>query len=311
MLVFLCGPDTFSSQKKLDGMIEDYKKAHKKSLALKIFGGEDFDFKDLVSEIGTNSMFGDKKLLILKNIFSNKKFKEDFLEQGKKLIKTDVSIVFHETGEIDKRDRFVKFLQENADFQEFQLLEGEKLAAWAEKKIKSYGAEIAAKALKKLIIFTGNDLWRLENEVMKLVCHAENKKIKEEDIDLLVGPKIDNDIFETIDSLAEQKKDLALSLLHKHLEKGDSPLYLLSMISFQFRNLLAVRDLTEKKTPYYEIAKKSGLHPFVVKKTYWQAQKFSLSQLKKIYQSIFQIDLAIKTGKIGQEAALDLFVAGI
>jgi DNA polymerase-3 subunit delta len=49
----------------------------------------------------------------------------------------------------------------------------------------------------------------------------------------------------------------------------------------------------------------------LVKKSYRQAQRFTLWQLKKIYQKIFQVDLAIKTGKVEPETALDLFIAEI
>jgi len=311
MLYFLYGEDSYRSKQKLNEIIEHYKSIHKSGINLEYFGGKDLNFEDLKEEFRQTSMFGGKKLLVLENVFSNKKFKEDFLEHGKKIIKSDAAILFYEAGEIDKRDQFLKFLQENSEFQEFKLLAGEKLAGWADKEIKKYGAAIEPKALKKLITYVGNDLWQMGNEVIKLVNHAKNKKVKEEDVDLLVRPKIENDIFETISSLAEKKKDKALLLIHKHLEKGDSPLYLLSMINFQFRNLLAVRDLIDKKAPYSEIPKRSGLHPFVVKKTYWQVQKFSLLQLKKIYQKIFQIDLAIKTGKIDSEMALDFLIASI
>jgi len=39
--------------------------------------------------------------------------------------------------------------------------------------------------------------------------------------------------------------------------------------------------------------------------------QFSIEQLKKIYQKIFQADSDIKTGKIEPELALDLIVASI
>jgi len=311
MLIFLYGQDNFRSQKKLQELIEGYKTSHKKGLSLSYFSGENFNFKDLLNETEINSIFKEKKLLVLKNVFSNKKFKDDFLEHGEKIAKSDAIVLFHEGEEIDKRDRLLKFLKEHAKSQEFELLNGEKLVSWVDKKIKNYGAAIEPGALKKLIAYVGNDLWRMENEVIKLINYVKNKKIQEEDVDLLVRPKIENDIFETINSLAEKKKDKALFLLHRHLSKGDSPLYLLSMINFQFRNLLVIRDLIDKKAPYYEIPKRSGLHPFVVKKTYPAAQKFSLSQLKKIYQNIFQIDLSVKTGKIDPEMALDLLVSGL
>ena len=108
-----------------------------------------------------------------------------------------------------------------------------------------------------------------------------------------------------------QDKKRALDLLHSHLEKGDSPLYLFSMIKFQISNLLVIKDLIEKQTPFPSILSQSNLHPFVVKKSYRLSQKFSLEQLKKIYRKIFKLDLKIKTGKIDPALALDILVTEI
>ena len=106
-------------------------------------------------------------------------------------------------------------------------------------------------------------------------------------------------------------KKLALDLLHKHFDSGEPALKLLAMIAYQFKNLLIIKDLIEKQNPYNIIAIKSGLHTFVVHKTFYLCNQFTIEQLKKIYQKIFQIDFDIKTGKIEAETALDLFLAGI
>ena len=50
----------------------------------------------------------------------------------------------------------------------------------------------------------------------------------------MVRPKIETAIFETIDTLAQRNKKKALRLLQDHLDKGDSPFYLLKMINFQY-----------------------------------------------------------------------------
>jgi DNA polymerase-3 subunit delta len=83
------------------------------------------------------------------------------------------------------------------------------------------------------------------------------------------------------------------------------------MINFQFRNLLIIKDLMEKNIPYYSISKITKMHPFVVRKTYEQANKFTSRELKKIYQKIFQVDLSIKTGKIDPTTALDFLIVSI
>ena len=70
-----------------------------------------------------------------------------------------------------------------------------------------------------------------------------------------------------------------------------------------------IRELIDKNRPYFLISKETKLHPYVVKKSHAQAQRFSLSELKKIYQKIFEVDLNIKTGKIDPQIALDLLIA--
>ena len=312
MIIFLYGPDTYRSQQKLNEIIEHYQKVHKSGLNLRYFDGDSeksLNFQDFRNEIETASMFREKKLLVLKDIFSNKDFQEEFLKQREKFVNSGNIILIYERKQADKKSPFFKFLQKNSESQEFEPLEGPKLSSWIKKEFKQYNSKTDSEALAKLIEYVGNDLWRMSNEIRKLASYKKEIGIKE--IELLVRSKIETDIFKTIDAIAQKNKKQALILLHKHLEKGDSPLYLLSMINYQFRNLLVIKDLIEKHNPYNLILKKSGLHPFVVKKSYYQSQKFTLQELKKIYQKIFQVDLNIKTGRIEPETALHLLIAEI
>jgi len=202
-------------------------------------------------------------------------------------------------------------LKKSGKSQEFKLLEGQNLKNWIKKEFNSCGAKTESLVIEKLINFLGNDSWQLSNEIKKLATYKKNKIIQARDVELLVKPKIDVDIFKTIDAIAEKNKKQALSLLHKHLEKGDSPLYLLSMINFQFRNLIQIKSLVEKNCTYQNIQKSTKLHPYVVKKSLWQARSFSFPELKKIYQKIFKADINIKTGRIDPETALDLLITEI
>jgi DNA polymerase-3 subunit delta len=311
MIIFLYGPDTYRSWQKLNEIIKHYKKIHKSGLNLRYFEGENLNFQDFKNEVETISMFQEKKLLVLKDVFSNKDFQKEFLREGENFVRSDNIILFYEKKEIDKNNSFLKFLKKNSKFQEFELLKGRKLINWVKKELRKYQVAVEPEVFEEFTNRVGSDLWQMENEIKKLVNYKNGQKIKKEDVKLLVKPKIETDIFKTIDAISEKKKNQALLLLHQHLEKGDAPLYLLAMINFQFRNLLEIKDLAEKNIPYYKIINKSDLNPFLVKKSYRQAQRFTLWQLKKIYQKIFQVDLAIKTGKVEPETALDLFIAEI
>lgn len=324
MIIFLHGPDTYRSRQKLNEIIEHYKKIHKSGLNLRYLDRENLNFIDFKSEMETSSMLGEKKLIVLKDIFVNKDFQEEFLKQREKFVNSDNIILIYEKKKIDENAPFFKFLKGHSKSQEFELLEGQKLKNWVVKKFGKYQVQIDPKAIDEIINFVGNNLWQMESEIKKLVNYkngpaaakasAGKQKIEVKDVELLVRPKIETDIFKTIDAISEKKKSRALALLHQHLEKGDAPLYLLAMINFQFRNLLMIKSRQlggEFYANYMEIPKELGLHPYVVKKTIQQARKFSLEELKKIYRKIFQVDLAIKTGKMEPEIALDMLIAEI
>ena len=307
MIIFLYGEDSYRSKEKLSEIISRYKENHKNELNLRWLEGKDLDFQDFKNEFQITPMFKEKKLLILSNVFSNKVFKEEFLKNSDKLNNSDHVIVFYEDKAVPRNDSLFKFLQKQAKVQEFQILSGQKLKNWLKKEFSKYGANIEPQALDKLCEFVGDNLWQLSNEVKKLSTFKKGGKIEIKDVDLLVKSKINTDIFKTIDAIALGRKKQALQLLHKHLESGDSPLYLLAMINYQFRNILEIKDLIERG----QSLNSSKLHPFVVRKSYQQAQRFSFSELKKIYRKIFEVDYNIKTGRIEPQTALDLLIIEI
>jgi len=301
MIYFLYGQDSYRSKEKLKDIVLGYKKIHKSGLNLIYIDAKEKDFKDFYSNFKISSMFAEKKLIILKNIFGDAKFQEEFLENIENINKLDDIVVVYEDGESDKRTKIFKSLDKHAKCQNFDCLSPALLKKWIVQKVESNGTKINLDALDLLISFVKNDLWQTINEINKLSNYKKGLVIEKKDVELLVKPNIENDIFKTIEALASRNKKLALSLLHKHLDNGDNSLYLLSMIAYQFRNLLIIK----------ESPRNSGLHPFVVQKSLYLCNQFSIEQLKKIYQKIFQVDLDIKTGKVEPEMALDMLLAEI
>ncbi len=305
MIILLYGEDTFRQQQKLKGIIKEYQTKHKTGLNLVHFREENLDFDKLKEKIEAISMFDEKKLIILENIFNNKDFQENFFEYAKKnklKDNQDVIVVLPQEGKL----ALTGLKSQLSLSEEFKPLTGTQLVNWVKDRIN-----INQGAVQKLISFVGNNLWQLDNEINKLVSYKTNQQINQEDVDLLVKAKMDVNIFKTIDALAQKDKKTALRLLHEHLEQGENEIYLFSMFVYQMRTLLKLKDLMEKGTPFYNLAKKSGLHPFVVKKSCHQLKGFSLEQLKKNYQRLLEIELALKKGRIDGPTALDMLVVEI
>ncbi len=311
MIYFIYGQDSYRAKEKLKEITEQYKIKHKSGLNSVHIDVKEKSFKDIFDNFKIASMFNEKKLIILKDIFSNQKFGEDFLKEIKTLKDSKDVIIVFEKNEVDQRTKLFRALIKNAKCQEFNFLDNRGLKIWFKKESVKHKLQIDFAAEAMILSYVGNNLWQLENEIKKLANFKPGKLIKKEDVILLVKPKTDNNIFKTIDAISQRDKKQALSLLRGHLDDGDSPLYLFSMMAYQFKNLLIIKELIEKGLSYSAIVEKSALRPFVVKKSFHICGQFSFLKLKKIYQKIFRVDLDIKTGKIDAETALDLFIAEI
>jgi DNA polymerase-3 subunit delta len=300
MIILLYGEDTYREKEKLMEIMEEHRQKHKSGLNLRYLEGKGVSLDDLRNEILGISMFKEKKLVVVLNPLSNAKLKEDLLEKGEAFVSSDNVLLLVEQAKILKKDKLLTFLEKNGKTQEFELLTGVKLKNWVKKEIEENGGKIEETGIEKLIEYVGSDLWRMENEIGKLVNYS--KDISEKNIDLLVRPNYETNIFNTIDAIAIKDKKKAINLIKSHIEKGEAAIYILAMIASQIRNILSVKNGG---------AGQLGMHPFVFRKTTYQAKNFDLEELKNIYARITQLDSEIKVGKIDQGIALDVLISEI
>lgn len=309
MIKLLFGEDTFRSKNKLKEEVEEYKKAHQEEVSVNDIEASDVDYRDFKDQFRQASMFAERKLVILRFIFEEEEFKEKFEEDVEQWNDSeDLIILFSE--EVKKSDSLFKFIKKNADWEQFELLEGKELKEWVTDRFDN-NAEINKNALSTLIDYVGSDLWRLSNEIEKLANYKKEGTISKKDVKLLVKPDLEADIFNTIDAFAFKNNQKSLNLIQKQLDQGDSPLYILSMINYQLRNLLTVKQLQQQGKRFQQIKKETDLKNFVIKKTLKQCRNFSLEEIKKIYHRLLEVDLNIKTGKVDKEPALKNFIANV
>ena len=331
MLYFFYGADSFRLNQKIKSVIDAYQTKHQSGLNFSRFDlSQDEEFAKMKNFWSAFSMFTEKKLLVVENLFETAKHTRekfsDFISQPEipkdkeRFLVVSQNLRLNEEKKTkekyvigDKVNQFLlkKLTSQPAEREEFELLKGAQLERWIKKEVEKSGGKIDGQAIKKLAVFVGADLWQMKNEVDKLISFKIGKLILAEDVDNLVRARIESDIFKTIDALANRQKMTAFKFLRQHLERGESEVYLLSMLVYQFRNLLLVKDQIERGTPFYDLSKKLKLHPFVLRKSFEQSKNFSLGALKKIYSRLAENDLKIKSGLIEPRVALDLIVQEI
>ncbi|MDD5551701.1 MAG: DNA polymerase III subunit delta [Candidatus Pacebacteria bacterium] len=316
MVFFLYGNDTLRSLRKLKEITEKYRSKYKSGFNLLKTEANEEGFEKLKDRIETISMFSEKKLIIIEDLLSaNRMIQEKFQKylKEKNIFKAeDISVIFFERKSPDKRLKMFKELFKNSfKKQEFSELSTIKVKSFIDEEIEKIGGKIEPLAVENLVIFFGNDLWQIENEIQKLVTFKSGEIITQKDVEELCVSNIDLNIFETIEAIAKKDKKKALKLISNHLEKGENEIRILSMINYQFRNLIKIRNLMDENKNFYQIQKISKLHPFVVKKTLPIARDFSIQELKNIYGKILETDFALKTGKVEPRLGIEMFIAEI
>ncbi len=308
MIIILHGKDNYRSDKKLKEIVAGYKKKNPTGLNL-IYLKKKLDFNDLKTESGQIGMFKEKRLLIGKGLLEDKDLKKEIEKNLEELAESENILILKEEDKVSGKlvKKVEKMDKKKGVVQEYPKLKGKKLESWYAKEFKEREAKIKSRAVRKLIEYVKDDLWRAENEIEKLSLMRKGEEITVEDVSEHVRPDIDGDIFKMIDFLGKGNKKGAIELFQDHMKRGDSPFYLLSMIDYQVRNLLAVKDLEDLS--YNEMKKKSGLSPFVFKKSHSQARRFDFSKLKKIHDTLFAVDLDIKLGKITPETGIVLVIS--
>lgn len=319
MIIFLYGEDSFRSGEKVAEIKKKFLEKDPVGSGLSVFdfSNSGVDMDKVLGALATNNLLAPKRLVIIKNIILEgaedvRKNMLAFLKNQKWLVDDkDTVAVFWEADKVKKSDALYKYFLKNAKNQEFEKLAGAKLGQWVLSRIKKIDEKnsISKTALEKLLAFAGEDMQMLDSEVKKLSAYAGGKMISEENVELLVRANLGSNIFNTIDAIGANKKEEALGLLHRHLEKGEDPFYLMSMLVYQFRNLLKVADFKNRfGADEYAIAREGKMHPFIVRKSLAQIRNFPWEKLKNIYQRLGELDTAVKTGKVEIKMGLDKFI---
>ena len=300
MIYLICGKNTYLSKKKKQELIEDYKK---KGFTSEFLDKDYADVRQFLEEFRSQSLFGEKKFFVINSLWERKPLKEKFQKEIKKL--QNQEIIIFENKEISSEDKLLKEIQKTGKVFQFSLSDKTEMKKIIKNDLKEENFTIDDIALDTLVEFLSSSPDRFAAELSKLKTYKFfEKKIDTQDVLKLVKPEIDLDVFRMVEAIAKRHKKTALNLINQHLQRGDSPLYLLAMINYQFRNLIIYQE--GKNSPHF--IDESGMSFFQIKKIQELSCFFDLKKLKQIYQKLFKIDLAVKTGKMDLLEALELLV---
>ena len=353
MTIFLHSPSHRLINEQLARLQASFvKKAGPRAQVIKFVAGAETAARDLVQQFGTASLFASKQLVIIRHAAEMRAAELEIIVERLKSQKfsagTTIVFVEHDPLPAQTKNKLMAFLKKSSSLKKrasansaqaaaknnaVKLLDikvptGRQATSDLTTRAKDHGVTLTAAIAAQLIERLSGEYDRILYELDGLIALALSKKsssqtrdadaaITAEDLAQSNQANLESDIFTTIGALSSRKLQGALQLLHRHLVNGAHPLYLLTMMRYQFRVLIMVQaaQAGSKSQPPARTARDisaiTGLPWFVVNKAQTQLRGFGKRDLKQIFDKLVDADEAIKTSRIDGDVALDLLAVAI
>lgn len=315
MLIFIYGEDSFRSSQRIRQMKEKFRKEVDASgMNIVEIDGEKTKPEEFFQQVKASPFLAKRRMVVIKNLLSKNKstkFQDEISEWLKTVKKDDKDniLIFWETAALPKKKMELKNRMTKSEFkEEFASLKIPELRAWIQNRVKELGGQIDFGGVEKLSIRVGNDLWQMDNEIKKLVSYKQGQVIMGEDVEEMVIDFNDN-IFQLVDAFAQKNKKAAFHQIGQMMEQNIHGLEILSKLIWQIKILLNLKLYQQKgQLQKNVLISELGVHPYVLDKSLNLIDKYSLVELREIWQEFLNIDLKLKSSTTSPELLLDMLV---
>ena len=271
------------------------------------YEGKGIDVKEIISLAETMPFFSERRLIVIENSGFFKNATPELAEYMKDIPETTY-FVFVES-EVDKRGKLYKAVKDKGRIVELARQDEKTLVRWIYGNVKKEGKQITESSIHYVLSKCGTDMENLQKEMEKLFCYTLDKEVIElRDIDAICTTQITNEIFDMVNAVAEKKQKRALDRYYDLLALKEPAMRILYLLSRQFRLLMEVKEMTGQGYDKKSIASKAGLHPFAVGKYIEQSRRFSQEELRSILEESVDIEERVKTGRLQDVLAVELFI---
>ena len=260
----------------------------------------------IVSACSSYSLFGDGPFVLVRNLdawnASQKARIVDYLENPSP--EADLVMLGEKLG---AREKLLAAVKKTGEVHDFKQPTGKALAKWAIGHAKKHDLELPEDVAEELVARCSDDKMRVMGEIEKLALYAEGTATLE-DVEALVPPDLQSNIFKFVDALSAGERGKALELLEALLYTSEPPLRILYMIRRQFRLLARARALFESGASRSEVASTLKVPPFVAKKLEEQSS-MSEESLENALTLVLDLERGLKGGsELGDELQVELAV---
>ncbi len=249
--------------------------------------GDDINLKLLDEIFASSSLFSAGDTVVIWNVDAfisnlNQQEKKDFIKLVEKISSPNRLVLVSMKEKLLVKEPY-KSITSLSEIIHSPNLTPKAFAVSIKKKIEREGKQINDETLKYLVSKLKNDLYYAKQEIEKLLIYTNEKdQITKEDIDAVVIPKIEENVFAFVDRFFTKDKN-ALKIYMDLIETSHHPFEIQSLILTQANKILTYKTMLKQGKNEHQIFSEMKVnHP---------AQKATIKKLAKFTTENELIDL--------------------
>lgn len=274
-----------------------------------IYDLEEVPLANALEDLDTYSFLSPKKIIIIKNIEVLKydEYKESFDHLFKYLDNSSsLNLLIIEAKKLDNKTKISKELRKKCNIIKTEI----NTKSYIKQKFNDF--DIGQDVINTLDEYCLGDISKLDNECNKLINYKwDEKLITKEDVIKLVQKKEEESrelTFEFTKALASKDKSKALLLFRKLLKTDDNALGIIGLLASQFRIMLQVKLLDERRLTSKDIAHMLDENEYRIKKTMELTPLYSEKEIRNLIIALENIDLQTKTTDASPKSLIEMFI---
>jgi len=297
MIRVLTGTNDFLRSLELKKIIAGFIKEHGDFGLEKIEAGE-VELGRLLESVSSLPFLAPRRMIILSDPSANKSINENIDKLLEAVADTTDLIIVER--KFDKRSVLYKTLKKKTELKEFTELDERGLSTWLADEAKKRGGGLTPGDALYLVERVGINQLGLSNELDKLLGYQP--VITRATIDLLTEPLPQSSVFDLLDAAFNGNTKKAMDLYQDQRKQQVEPQAIMGMLAWQMHIIAVVK--ANENLGADEIASKSKLNPYVVRKTLSLTRNQTLGDVRNLLKRVLDLDIRLKSEAIDADDAV-------
>lgn len=263
------------------------------------------DFRSVISELKTVSMFGDSRVVMIEDadpfVTANRAALEKYVQSPSR-----TSLLILDVKAWKKTEKLYKLVDQHGLNLECNELSGAALLGWMQKLAKDeFGKKLDRESAALITTLAGEGLTMLQSEIAKLASLVGDADvITRDDVAKVVGGWRMETTWNMLDAVRDGQPGRALQNLEKLLKAGESPIKVLAGVIFSFRKFAEATELARQRLPLRQALIDAGVYPSAVGPGEQYLKRLGFERASRILQWLMEADSDMKGGSRVDPAVL-------